>query len=168
MTLSAKHGRALLNGSEQRVIYSEAIGVDHVERRIAARLGIPQTSYPQMIAELMNDCHGMAVAGTHGKSTTTAMIATIMTHAGLDPTVICGACRLERHPEGRQGAGEWLVAEACEYRENFRHLRPRLPCCWTSSWIISTITSRRPARGGIPQICRTATHRWHAGSQCRL
>ena len=74
----------------------------------------------------MAERRGLAVAGTHGKSTTTAMIAQIMTGAGLDPTVICGATPLGSDSGGRTGSGDWLVAEACEYRENFRHLRAEI------------------------------------------
>jgi UDP-N-acetylmuramate--alanine ligase len=72
----------------------------------------------------------LAVAGTHGKSTVTAMAAEILIRAGLDPTVICGASPIARHEDGiaetggRSGAGDFALIEACEYRENFLHLAP--------------------------------------------
>ena len=78
------------------------------------------------MSALMSERRGLAVAGTHGKSTVTAMIAQIIERAGLDPNVICGAAPLGAHSGGRGGDGPWLVAEACEYRENFRHLHPDL------------------------------------------
>ena len=65
------------------------------------------------------------MAGTHGKSTTTAMAAHVLTDAGLDPTVLCGATPLGQSSGGRAGSGELLLVEACEYRANFLHLRPR-------------------------------------------
>jgi UDP-N-acetylmuramate--alanine ligase len=69
---------------------------------------------------------GVAIAGTHGKSTTTAMVGEILIAAGLDPTVLCGAADLEGKSGGRLGRGRWLLAEACEYRANFRHLEPQI------------------------------------------
>ncbi len=105
------------------VIYSEAVAADNAERRTAARLGLAQVSYPQAVGALMSERRGLAVAGTHGKSTVTAMIAKIFERAGLDPMVVCGAAPVGANSGGRGGEGEWLVAEACEYRENFRHLR---------------------------------------------
>jgi UDP-N-acetylmuramate--alanine ligase len=115
----------LINGAPE-VIYSDAVATDHVERRLATRLGLCQSSYPQIVGRLMAGARGLAVAGTHGKSTTTAMLASIMTQADLDPTVFCGATPLGKTSGGRAGAGEWLLAEACEYRENFRFLRPEV------------------------------------------
>ena len=93
------------------------------ERR---ELGIETLSYPQVLGRLFEDTSGAAIAGTHGKSTTTAMAGEILATAGLDPTVICGAAPLGRTSGGRLGRGRWLVAEACEYRANFRFLKPQL------------------------------------------
>jgi UDP-N-acetylmuramate--alanine ligase len=73
----------------------------------------------------------LAVAGTHGKSTVTAMAGEILIRAGLDPTVICGASPIALHENGiaetggRNGKGDMALIEACEYRENFLHLRPQ-------------------------------------------
>jgi UDP-N-acetylmuramate--alanine ligase len=114
-----------LDGS-QSIIFSDAVPAADRERRAAARLGLDQSSYPEALAALMAERRGLAVAGTHGKSTTTAMIGQIMTGAGLDPTIICGATPIGRDSGGRAGSGDWLVAEACEYRENFRRLRPEV------------------------------------------
>ena len=101
-----------LAGREQLVIFSDAIPADNIERREAARLALRQQSYAQVVADLMAQRRGMAVAGTHGKSTTAAMIAEVMTGARLDPTVIYGAAPLNGSSGGRAGDGAWMVAEA--------------------------------------------------------
>jgi UDP-N-acetylmuramate--alanine ligase len=118
------------------VVYSDAVPADNPERRRADELGIRSCSYAQMLGEIAtpsahtNTTRILAVAGTHGKSTVTAMAAEILIRAGLDPTVICGAAPLTRHENGmaatggRSGAGNHALFEACEYRENFLHLAP--------------------------------------------
>ncbi|NQU21414.1 MAG: UDP-N-acetylmuramate--L-alanine ligase [Candidatus Nealsonbacteria bacterium] len=107
------------------VVYSDAVPQDNPELQRAAELGIPRLSYFEMIGRLMTDKHALAVAGTHGKSTTTAMAAEIFVAAGRDPTVLCGAASPGQASGGRHGRGEILLAEACEYRANFLHLRPQ-------------------------------------------
>ncbi len=106
------------------VVHSDAIPPENPELRRAVDLGIPTLSYFQMLGRLMADRRGIAIAGTHGKSTTSAMLAEILVHAGLDPTVCYGAAPLGQPSSGRPGRGHWMVAEACEYRANFLHLRP--------------------------------------------
>jgi UDP-N-acetylmuramate--alanine ligase len=80
------------------VIYSAAIGEENPERVEAARRGIAQMSYPQAVARMARGSHCVAVAGTHGKSTTTLMLAAILTAAGRDPTVIAGATTIPAVP----------------------------------------------------------------------
>jgi UDP-N-acetylmuramate--alanine ligase len=82
-------------------------------------------SYFQTLGKLMLDRRGIAVAGTHGKSTTTAMLASLLVAAGHDPTVVFGAAALGEQSGGRAGRGPLLVVEACEYRANFLHLSPQ-------------------------------------------
>jgi len=108
------------------VIRSDAIPADNPELLRAAQRGIPVYSYFQMLGRLMAECRGLAVAGTHGKSTTTAMAAEILVQGGLDPTVVCGATPLGRAWGGRAGRSDLMLVEACEYRANFLHLRPDL------------------------------------------
>ena len=107
------------------VVYSDAVPEDVPERRLAARLGLPQLSYPEMLGAMMQERHGLAVAGTHGKSTTTAMTSAILREAGLDPTVVVGAAPLGEDTGGRAGRGDVMLVEACEFRRNFLHLSPR-------------------------------------------
>ena len=77
-----------------------------------------------MLGQLMQGRHGLAVAGTHGKSTATAMAAEILVAAGCDPTVIYGAAPRGGNDGGRAGKGHAVLVEACEFRRNFLHLRP--------------------------------------------
>lgn len=120
------HHRDHVPGDAQLLIYSDAVDADTPERQRAEELLLAQRSYPQMLGELMTGRMGLAIAGTHGKSTTTAMAGTILVEAGLDPTVIGGGAPLGRSTGGRNGAGSAVVVEACEYRANFRHLRPQM------------------------------------------
>ena len=78
-----------------------------------------------MLGLLMEKRRGLAVAGTHGKSTTTGMAATILVAAGCDPTVVYGAAPRDGGDGGRAGDGNAVLVEACEFRRNFLHLRPR-------------------------------------------
>ena len=107
-------------------IYSDAVPENNPERECALQLGIPSWSYPAALGQLMAGRRGLAVAGTHGKSTAAAMVAQILESAALDPTYVFGAVRRDGRPGGRLGAGAWMIAEACEYRANFCHLRPEL------------------------------------------
>ena len=106
------------------VIHSDAIGADNPELLRAVELGVPLASYFETLGRLMSPTRGLAVAGTHGKSTTTAMAAAILVVAGMDPTVVYGAAPLGRFSGGRPGRGGLTLVEACEYRANFLHLCP--------------------------------------------
>ncbi len=114
------------------VVRSDAVPDDNSEIRRAAELGIRIHSYFEMVGQIMDAGRGLAVAGTHGKSTTTAMAAHILTHVGLDPTVFCGATPLGATSGGRAGdnnraeGAPLVLTEACEYRANFLHLRPQM------------------------------------------
>lgn len=129
------HAAGNLPPGTRLVIHSDAIGTDNPELRRAAELGIPTRSYFETLGRLMRRRRGVAVAGTHGKSTTTAMAADLLVRAGLDPTVIHGAAPLGTGPlgtgplgkadGGRPGRSELMLVEACEYRANFLHLCPR-------------------------------------------
>lgn len=107
------------------LVYSDAIPADNPELRRAAELGIPRYSYFEMIGRLAARQQLLALAGTHGKSTTTAMAAEILAWAGCDPTVFCGAAPLGKTSGGRGGRGPLMLAEACEYRSHFLHLQPQ-------------------------------------------
>jgi len=108
------------------VIYSPAVPKDNPERLVAQTHGIPEISYPEALGELSQEFRTIAVAGTNGKSTTTAMLGLILEEAGFDPTVIVGTkVPSFKHGNMRVGkTGSWLVLEACEYREHFLNLFP--------------------------------------------
>jgi UDP-N-acetylmuramate--alanine ligase len=106
------------------VVVSSAIDGNNPELRAARDAGLPVVRRAEMLAELMRFRYGIAVAGTHGKTTTTSLIASILGEAGLDPTYVIGG-RLNRHgSNARLGTGRYLVAEADESDASFLHLLP--------------------------------------------
>jgi UDP-N-acetylmuramate--alanine ligase len=124
VTIHVGHSAANVPRNAALVIYSDAVPHDNSERRRAAELGIRALSYPAMLGELYRDATTFAVAGTHGKSTTTAMAAAAMVRAGLNPTVVCGATPIGCRSGGRAGSSKLFLVEACEYRANVLHLKP--------------------------------------------
>ncbi|MFH1267745.1 MAG: UDP-N-acetylmuramate--L-alanine ligase [Planctomycetota bacterium] len=123
--ISTGHAAEHLPPETDLVVTSDAVPADNPELQRAEQLGVPVLSYFQTLGRLMRGRHGLAVAGTHGKSTTTAMAADLLVEAGLDPTVVFGAAPLGRHGGGRPGKGKMMLVEACEYRANFLHLPAR-------------------------------------------
>jgi len=122
-SISIGHGRENL-GDADVVVKSTAVTNDNPEVVAARERGIPVIPRAEMLAELMRLRAGIAVAGTHGKTTTTSLLATIFTEAGLDPTVIIGG-RLNAYGAGaRLGQGEYLIAEADESDGSFLCLSP--------------------------------------------
>lgn len=120
------HAAGHVGESTDLVVYSPAIPADNPERREAQRRGIPACSYPEMLGQVMSSRRGIAVAGTHGKSTTAALLASILLAAGEDPSYVIGAQPQGEFAGGRCGEGPWFVAEACEYREHFLTLTPEV------------------------------------------
>ena len=98
----------------QVLVASSAVKDDNVEMEEARRRFVPVVPRPRMLAELMRLKSSVAVAGTHGKTTTTSMIATLLDAAGFDPTIINGGIINAYDTNGRLGAGEWMVVEADE------------------------------------------------------
>lgn len=107
------------------VVSSDAVPAEDPRRQQARALSIPSLSYPQFLGALSATRPTLAIAGTHGKSTTTAMAAAILQRAGAAPAVLGGGTPLGMPSGGRAGQGELLVVEACEFRRNFLHLRPQ-------------------------------------------
>ncbi len=107
------------------VIYTIAIPDDNPELKKVRGLGIKCLTYPEMLGVISADKYTIAVAGTHGKTTTTAMIAQMMTEAGLDPTVIVGSL-LKSGTNFIAGQSNYLVVEACEYRRSFLNIHPKI------------------------------------------
>jgi len=109
------------------VIYSPAVSKNHPDLRLARKLKIKCQSYPQALGELTKKYFTIAVAGTHGKSTTTAMIGILLTRAGLDPTVIVGTKIKEFDDSNcRVGKSKYLVIEADEHFASFLNYWPKI------------------------------------------
>lgn len=109
------------------VVHSPAVKSDNPEYKAAKELNIKTQSYPEALGELTKKYYTIAIAGAHGKSTTTAMIALVLTVAGLDPTVIVGTKVKEfGNNNFRKGKSKYLVIEACEYDSSFIHYEPRI------------------------------------------
>jgi UDP-N-acetylmuramate--alanine ligase len=121
-----RHNREQVPAGTSCLVYSPAIPADNPERQRARQFSMPEFSYPEMLGRLMAGRCGVAVAGTHGKSTTTGMVGWILTQAGLDPTVIVGATVPQLGGPSRVGQGEPFVAESCEFARSFHHLRPQI------------------------------------------
>jgi UDP-N-acetylmuramate--alanine ligase len=118
------HGRFLPDTTDV-LIYSPAVSPENAERQRATRLGIPQLSYSQMLGALMHGHDGVCIAGTHGKSTTTAMTGCILTAAGLAAAVVVGAEVREIGVNGWSSRGNCFVVESCEFQKSFLDLSPR-------------------------------------------
>jgi UDP-N-acetylmuramate--alanine ligase len=110
----------------QVVVVSSAVARDNPEIAEALRLQIPVIPRAEMLAELMRLKSCVAVAGAHGKTTTTSMIAVMLARAGLDPTAVIGGRLDVFGSSARLGKGEWMVVEADESDKSFLHLLPTL------------------------------------------
>ncbi len=106
------------------VVVSAAYGKDHPEISRAMELGIPVLSYPQYLGRLMAKRRGVCVTGTHGKTTTTAMVSLILMEAGYDPSIVVGSDVPVLGGNAYAGKGEFFVAESCEYRRHFLNYQP--------------------------------------------
>ncbi|MGF1680682.1 UDP-N-acetylmuramate--L-alanine ligase [Photobacterium minamisatsumaniensis] len=106
------------------VVVSTAISQDNPELVAARELRIPVVRRAEMLAELMRYRHGIAIAGTHGKTTTTALMTQIYSEAGLDPTFVNGGLVKSAGTNARLGSSRYLIAEADESDASFLHLQP--------------------------------------------
>ena len=108
------------------VVTSTAVKADNPEVLMAREKGTPVVPRAMMLAELMRFKQGIAVAGTHGKTTTTSLIASILAEGGLDPTYVIGGRLEAAGAHAKLGQGDWLVAEADESDASFLYLMPVL------------------------------------------
>lgn len=114
-------------GDAELVVYSAAIGADNPERVAATERGIPCIERSVMLGMVVDRYpHAIAVSGTHGKTTTTAMITQLLLEGGKDPSAIIGGKLPLIHGNGRTGHSDLIVCEACEYVDTFLHLHPYL------------------------------------------
>ena len=119
------HAAAQVEGAHV-VVSSSAVARDNVEVAAARQRGIPVIARAEMLAELMRLKYGIAIAGTHGKTTTTSMVAAVLAMGGFDPTVVVGGRVHGLGTNARLGQGEFLVAEADESDGSFLKLSPTI------------------------------------------
>ena len=110
----------------QAVVTSTAVQRDNPEVVAARNQGIPVVARAVLLAELMRLKQGIAIAGTHGKTTTTSLVASVLAEAGVDPTFVIGGKLMSAGANSRLGAGDFVVVEADESDASFLHLSPVL------------------------------------------
>jgi UDP-N-acetylmuramate--alanine ligase len=113
-------------GDADVVVVSSAVAKDNPEVVGAQQRRIPVVARAEMLGELMRFRYGIAVAGTHGKTTTTSLVASVLAEGGLDPTFVIGGRLASAGANAKLGAGEYLVAEADESDASFLHLQPMI------------------------------------------
>jgi UDP-N-acetylmuramate--alanine ligase len=113
-------------GAADVVVVSSAVASDNPEIVAAHARRIPVVRRAEMLAELMRFRFGIAIAGTHGKTTTTSLIASVLAEAGLDPTFVIGGRLASANANAKLGASQYLVAEADESDASFLHLQPMI------------------------------------------
>src|SRR6187551_789235 len=128
MGIKVSEGHAAENvGDGQVVVYSSAVKPDNPEVVVAKEKGIPVIPRAEMLAELMTlKPYAVAIAGTHGKTSTTSMVATILGHAGVDPTTVVGGVVDTLGSNARLGSSDWFVTEADESDRSFLMLYPTI------------------------------------------
>src|SRR5256885_8421553 len=108
------------------VVYSSAVSRDNIEVQVARQRQVPTIPRAEMLAELMRLKYGIAVAGTHGKTTTTSMIGAVLAEGRYDPTIVVGGRVTNLGSNARLGQGDYLVAEADESDGSFLKLAPTI------------------------------------------
>lgn len=124
--INTKQDGSFMNPKMDMVIISAAIGEDNPDLKIAREMGIKVVKYSQILGSLMKEKRGIAISGTHGKTTTSAMISTVLKTAGLDPTFVIGGEVPDIGGNAHLGKGNLFVAEACEYDRSFLNLNPQI------------------------------------------
>ncbi|MGY8814512.1 MAG: UDP-N-acetylmuramate--L-alanine ligase [Gammaproteobacteria bacterium] len=125
ITIHQGHQSGFVNGTDV-VVFSSAVTANNPELIRAREMRIPVIPRAEMLAEIMRFRHGIAVAGTHGKTTTTSLIASILAEEGLDPTYVIGGQLNSIGSNAKLGSGKYLVAEADESDASFLHLQPMI------------------------------------------
>jgi len=133
--LYSEHDAYNLTADTDLLIYSEAIPADNPERQRAAKLGIKEKSYFEYLGEISKSYQTIAVAGTHGKTTTTGLITTGFQATDFDATILVGSTLDSLGGSNfKPGNNNFLLAEACEYRDNFKFLKPEVLIITNLEW----------------------------------
>jgi UDP-N-acetylmuramate--alanine ligase len=122
------HSAENLNPKTDAVVISAAIKENNPELKLARQKGLKVYKYAQMLGELENCYDGIAISGTHGKSTTSGWIVYLLKQAGIDPNFIIGAKISQLGSSSGVADGKYFIAEACEYDRSFLNLKPKIAC----------------------------------------
>ncbi|MCE9541569.1 UDP-N-acetylmuramate--L-alanine ligase [Candidatus Kaiserbacteria bacterium] len=120
------HDQCVIPADTQMLIYSDAVPTTNDERERAREMGIPEKSYFEALGDVSKSARTIAVSGTHGKTTTTAMLAKILAFAEKEPTVIVGSIVQDFGSNFLEGREDLLIVEACEYRDHLLKLSPEI------------------------------------------
>ena len=126
ISVSIGHDKCNIPADCELLIYSDAVPSDNVERMRAREMKMPEMSYFEALGEITKSSRTIAVAGTHGKTTTTGMLAKILQDAGKEPTAIVGSIVRDFKSNFLAGRPDLFVAEACEYRDHLLKLSPEV------------------------------------------
>jgi len=124
--ISIGHRAENIVGKVDAVVISAAVKEDNAELVAARKQGFKVFKYAQMLGQVMSCYSGIAVCGTHGKSTTSAWLAYVLRQAGVDPSFIIGADIPQLGGSSGSGNGQYFVAEACEFDRSFLNLHPKV------------------------------------------
>src|SRR5215212_4371327 len=125
MSVHIGHDPAHVEGADL-VVMTSAVKGEHPEIDAARAKGIRVMKRAELLGAIVNDKRAVGIAGTHGKTTTSAMIAQVLEEAGLDPTILVGGILRNLETNAKRGAGDLLVVEADEYDRTFHQLRPEI------------------------------------------
>ncbi|HYO76816.1 MAG TPA: Mur ligase family protein, partial [Thermoanaerobaculia bacterium] len=125
ITVTFGHDAAHVAGNDL-IVVTPALRAEHPEVDAARTEGVRVMKRSEVLGAIVNRKRSIGVAGTHGKTTTSAMISVVLEHAGLDPTVIVGGMVRNLQTNAKRGATEFLVVEADEYDRTFHHLHPEI------------------------------------------
>ena len=124
VTISRDQLGELLSAQTELVVRTAAVPDWNPEYKAALRYGVPVIKYAELLGQVMQERFGIAVAGTHGKSTTTAMISYALVQCGADPSFVIGGTVPQLGGGSRSGLGKSFVVEACEFDRSFHQLHP--------------------------------------------
>src|SRR3989344_5170654 len=134
IAVSIGHDSCLIPADAELLIYSDAVWPDNPERMRAEEMNIPEMSYFEALGVVSKDMRTLAVTGTHGKTTTTGMLAAILKHAEKNPSAIVGSIVSDFGSNYLAGRDDLLVVEACEYKDHMLKLSPEILVITNAEW----------------------------------
>jgi len=134
IAVSIGHDRCNIPADCELLIYSDAVWPDNQERMRAKEMEIPEMSYFEALGVVSKNMRTIAVTGTHGKTTTTGMLAATLKHTGKDPSAIVGSIVSDFGSNYLQGRDDLLIVEACEYKDHMLKLSPEILVITNAEW----------------------------------